>query len=342
MSNLHFFSIGNFKTLLFGLATTLLLTYAKTGSAQTQWPMPGAKWKYCAIDEAGNTYGFVNYQYVKDTVINTIGHQKISRTYKDLKFPWNQHLVGEIDPNSEEGVRHSIYTRCSNDTVYRYVFGKDYVFFALNPGLDDVWEGFRPQYGSPIDSACISTLPLKVREKSVMTYSGMNLITTKVEDTLYRTTFNAGEQVSNPEFIIIERIGIKNNFPFADEHYLLYCGTETDYGYHLELSSYNDDTFSVELGGCMVDDITTINGELNQIKIYPNPGSDLINFECKGCQQINGYEICDPLGRKMVWGEVPVGGDQINTSSLPQGVFFITFYYGQTNNLKSSMLFVKQ
>jgi predicted acyl esterase len=61
----------------------------------------------------------------------------------------------------------------------------------------------------------------------------------------------------------------------------------------------------------------------NEIKIYPNPANDFINFNIKSGN--SDYEIFDVRGMPAAKG---ITNGRINVSALPAGVYFIKFSYG--------------
>lgn len=91
------------------------LTLSGGSFAQT-WPMPGAQWQYCRWSS------YLNFAYTKDTIINNSNYQVIEHT------------------NTSSFNLGVIYTRYSNDTVYRYVHSKEYPFLIFNAAIADVQE----------------------------------------------------------------------------------------------------------------------------------------------------------------------------------------------------------
>src|SRR5688572_27116890 len=109
------------KTKYFAVLLICFGVYSEVYS-QT-WPMPGAHWEYC---RGGFGANFRIFEYTKDTIINSKSYQVIDHV-NSTSIPY----LG------------AVYTRYSNDTVYRYVQSKDYPFLIFNAQVGDIYTTFR-------------------------------------------------------------------------------------------------------------------------------------------------------------------------------------------------------
>lgn len=85
---------------------------------------------------------------------------------------------------------------------------------------------------------------------------------------------------------------------------------------------YNNGTVYYESGFLSCDSLTNV-GEIplaDEIKIYPNPASEVIHLEVPPSLTIIGYVILDTAGRSQLAGE---NISTIDISTLPKGVYFL-------------------
>lgn len=147
------------KALLFLLLAVAGLAKAQQcGDFQQTWPMPGAEWTYCLYTELGDCSAKETWRVTGDSVVE----------YHNYNVIQPVDLLGHAVPNSGK----ILLTRYSNDTVYRFVNNREYVYFIFNLNEGDVFTTFRsagwgtngiPNYGN--DSTCSSLKPLLVTSK---------------------------------------------------------------------------------------------------------------------------------------------------------------------------------
>jgi hypothetical protein len=231
------------------------------------WPMPGANWRYCLTGWNGQPAGYLELDIVSDTIIS-------GNTYNIIQY------AGQ---NNKPAGYMTLYTRYSNDTVYRYVNNREYLFFTYNLTIGDVYTTYRSAglNGFWADSACTSILPLKVTEVSQVELDGLTLNKYVLQDTLFHYIYEGGYP-EIVEYILIERVGVVNTYPFINTMEPAEdgagCWLPTDWGV-AELGKYTDENFEhvfVECSGVGIDKPANNNAGLN---IYPNPAKDFIFIE---------------------------------------------------------------
>lgn len=240
------------------IAVLFCLTFLVESFAQT-WPMPGAQWEYCS---GGAWNSYLNYAYTKDTIINNSNYQVIEHTNATSSF--NQ---------------GAIYTRYSNDTVYRYVHSKEYPFLIFNAAIADVYTTFRTNLEAFADSTCSSILPIKVLQLDTVTYGTLALRHWVLEDTLFNYIYTGAYPAS--KWNIAERMGFMNNFPFTPTTITgNSCNIATDMengGYYLH--SYSDSLYNyVAPWNCSTGIGKSDQLKENKFNLYPNPANGVLNI----------------------------------------------------------------
>lgn len=297
------------KTIVFIL---FCLIISEEGYAQT-WPMPGANWQYSQPET-----GYLrNFAYTKDTTINGTSYQVIEQTNLSS---WNN--VG------------SVYTRYSNDTVYRYVQSKEYPFLVFFASVNDIYTSFRTDFSSFADSVCSSILPVKVLQLNTISIGSLNLEKWNLEDTLCDDIFVPFWGGPNFSWEVVERIGLMNDFPFAPNVYMPgNCSFFSEPGNGYYLCNYSDSSFSYSVP-CAVG--ISEQTEKQEIKLYPNPASDILNFSTEGLMHPIEIRLFDLLGREVDKKYFFTKNFNISLTSVPAGFYLIkcsTPFYTQTTSL---------
>lgn len=266
---------------LFDIALIILLNNNLLFS-QT-WPMPGATWEYCITGWNGMPAGSVTLGVTRDTMI-------YGQLYNIIQ-PIN---AGEQSRNENINSFQTLYTRFSNDTIYRYVNDQEYVYFTFNLEIGDVFTTYRTAGHTNFweDSACVSILPLKVVEESIVEFEGQNFKQFILQDTLFHYLYetNYPEVV---EYKLVERIGVTNSYPFINTMEAVdngsgECILPTDWA-TVELGKYSDDGFEHTFMECEGEKIKEFFHNNSELYIYPNPTKDYIqiNHYSYGCQLFN-------------------------------------------------------
>lgn len=231
--------------------------------------MPGAKWRYC--DRFGPNYDtgnrFYELSYVEDTIINSLNYQIIR-----LTSSFEQAVITGYHPMS-------LYTRYSNDTVFRFVNNKEYIYFIFSANANDKWTTFRTNRASWKDSVCTSLLPIKVESINSTVLDGQNLKIIELRDTAYGEVYCcSGAYI---EYTLLERVGVTTSFPLIADQYWYSnneCANSTEIIYH-RLSYYKDDAFEYRWSDCIPSSVFKNKTEDTIFSINPNPTNN--NFKIK-------------------------------------------------------------
>jgi len=296
-----------------------LFSIAKIASTQT-WPMPGAKWQYCVTDWNGHPGGYFELGLLGDTILNSIVYNTISLTVDSSKTSNNTNFL--FPP---------IFTRFSNDTVYRFVNNKEYIYFVFNSLAGDLYTTFRSAgFGNNWnDSACTAKLPLKVIENDLLTYNNTSLRRMVLKDTLFTYLYVPNFGIVH-EYTLVERIGVINALPLINSAEPKgFCGggcsLPSDWGSYT-LGSYSDNTFNIVFQDCLGTGISEAKVAQQEIMVYPNPAQAIITIEHPKIymhQQLL-YSIYSIMGELLLQensGDKPL--TQIDVSAIPDGNYIV-------------------
>lgn len=297
------------------------------GSTKT-WPMPGAKWTYCLFTELGDCYATETWQVTGDSVSETRKYSKIQPVDS----------CGIVIPNSGK----MLVTRYSNDTVYRLVNGREYVYFVFNLNVGDLFTTFRSagwgingvlNYGN--DSTCSSLKPLLVTQKREIELGGTALNEYILKDTLFTALYG----LEGRNWVIVDRIGPIGTYPLIDLKEIGFFDSGTgDCIYaicnqYVELSAYHDDNFEQVWFDCHPTSVAE-NGLNENLIIYPNPTKDIIHIEGGRIVIIQVYNAFGQIV-KTVWHS-----NEVNVENLPKGIF--TLMITDDNNTTQRLKLIKE
>ncbi len=286
----------------------LFILFSSTLFSQT-WPMPGAKWTYCLTGWNGMPAGEETFKVTGDTLI----------------AGKNYDIIKHINSRKESLIR-TLYTRFVNDTVYRYVNNKEYLFFTFNLSVGDIFSTFRTAGLNSYweDSACSSVLPLRVVEESEIELNGQMLKKFVLEDTLFRHLYdpNYPDPVT---FTLVERIGVIDNYPFINTlEPFADCSLPTDYGL-AAVGKYTDDSFEYLFYECEGVGINNHQIPNNDICIYPNPAKNNVKIVQKGNILVKyKIKLLTILGKVILTDEMNSEKQNVNLSNYPNGYYFLT------------------
>lgn len=289
------------------LLISVIIFIGFQGFSQT-WPMPGAKWTYCITGWNGMPAGEKMFRVTSDTLI-------AGKIYS---------IINSINTD-DKTLSHVLFTRYENDTVYRYVNNQEYLFFTYNLSVGDYFSTFRTAGWNYHweDSACTSTLTLKVIEKSEIELDGQILKKFILEDTLFPYLYDP----SYPDpitYILIERIGVINSYQLINTIEVPNsCFLPTDWSYP-ELGEYSDDNFQYLFDECEGVGTNEILESTNDILVYPNPTVSEINIEFKtNSTEIYTIDIYSVFGQKIKTIKTNKNKTNIDISELDKGIYFI-------------------
>jgi hypothetical protein len=310
---------------LFFKAIILCALSASTAFESTQaqtWPMTGAEWRYCITNDLGMPAGYIDFAYTRDTMIE-------GTTFNVIQ------AVGGSDNNFHPVYAETmaLYTRFSNDSVYRYVLDAEHLYFTFNSQPGDSHLTFRSP-GASNDwntTACSSDLVLETLETSFQNYGGQTLQQWIVEDTLIHYLYEWG--LTHPvTYTLVERIGVIDAYPFIFTQEPPAppgspCNLPTC-SFTVTLGSYADSGFSHEFGECLGTGIDEKNHSNHSLYLYPNPVYDLLYIEIPLYgNTVKFLIITDILGNIVLEKEVSKNMNAVSLKNLPKGIY-IVFLHG--------------
>ena len=281
-----------------------LISGMKAASAQT-WPMPGAHWNYC-ITSGPSPAGSTEMTVTGDTLID-------GTTYTVI-----EHL-GDYE-------KRTLYTRFSDDTVYRYVNGQEYLYFSYNLEVGDVYTTFRSSGFNWSDSACNSVKPLKVTSSQMVEYGEQTLQQWTLQDTLIDDLYPIEDE--HYEFVFVERIGVINTYPLIHPgEPVNQCIIPTDYARY-SLGAYEDDGFYYMFEECLGTGCEENPKVNDKIRITPNPAHDF--FEIDFFQGIAAREyyakLFDLTGHEVLSTQISKENSRIDVSGIKPGFYMIRLH----------------
>lgn len=302
-----------FLILLLGIAemTEAQMLDGSVADTHKTWPMPGATWTYCLYTELGDVYAKEVWQVTSDSLIGDCVYDVIQPV----------DTLGLPIANSGK----MLLTRYANDTVYRFVNNKEYLFFVFNLNEGDVFTTFRsagwgsygvPNYGN--DSTCCSLKPLLVTQKNEVELGGLTLNEYSLKDTLFTSLYDYDEYLGY--WKIVDRIGPINTYPLIDIHetgsynglctYWFVCAPQA------LLSAYRDDSFEQVWFVCNPTSVAE-NSMEEVIKVYPNPSMGIVHIESVDVSEVQVYNRFGLLVKTFQ------KTNQINLETLPKGIYML-------------------
>ncbi len=289
--------------------------------AQT-WPMPGATWEYCITGWNGMPAGHLVLGLKGDTIINNKAYSIIG----NISEPgWNG--------NKSISTLMTFYTRYSNDSVYRFVNNRVYLYFNFNNNAGDIYSTFRSagHYYNWSDSACSSILPVKTIQTDTMLINGIQLKRSILRDTLFKILYNIPDE-DEVEYTLVERIGIINGLPLINSREPAGsgdgCSLPSDYVSYT-LGSYSDDAFfAIQFLTCEGVGVNDMFTEDRIVKAYPNPTNDFVVFEVHNSLPYGTITITDITGRPIT--SFPITGEKTvwQTEGVKPGVYLYRLQSG--------------
>jgi len=340
------------KTFLFKLiqksfCMLVLLFLLNNESLQAQnWPQPGATWEYCFFPQSiFESEGTTTFAYTADTVLQDVEYKVIRWTYYNTE---------PIQFESQTDYERRLYVRMSNDTIYRYVAGSEYILFVNGLEIGDTFTTFRTAPYNHQDYSCQELMNLEVVNIIETEISGNTLRYVYMIDSefgsIYENSFwiNDGEGLYH---LFIENVGfggaltpLNNGTETSDYAYSFrYANAETcdfasDADAPMALNKYWDNQTLLDFNQCLSVSVNELPEAL--ISIYPNPSSDVVYLQLK--QTANHpiiYAVFDISGRIVKNGTIsnttqPV----VDVRNLSSGSYVIQI---QTNDQRYISRLVK-
>lgn len=130
-----------------------------------------------------------------------------------------------------------------------------------------------------------------------------------------------------------------------------YLHATTMTGAYIAMHGYNYSGTYHDDFGCLYDQYFVVNAPLaiqnindNDLGIsaYPNPASNEVTININGMQQVSGnIQVIDALGRVVITKKCTTAEEQLNVSSLSNGVYTILFISNNDNRLQTRLLISK-
>lgn len=292
------------------IALLIMLIVTSIARAQTHtWPQPGAEWTYCLYSN-GDAYAKEVWRITGDSLIDNHIYNVI-RPVDSFGHPFPNY--GKI-----------LLTRCENDTVYRFVNNKEYLYFPLDLNEGDVFTTFRSagwgvngtlNYGN--DSTCSSLKPLLVIGKNEVELGELTLNEYLLKDTLFKELYNYDYQ---GYWRMVDRIGPIDTYPLIDINeggfYNEFCIYSIVSESSVHLSAYRDDSFEYVWFECNPTSITENSWE-RALEIYPNPTSGIVHIICDDVSEVRVYNSLGLLVKTFQNTNV------INIGMFPYGLYIL-------------------
>ncbi|MBP6557418.1 MAG: S8 family serine peptidase [Flavobacterium sp.] len=173
----------------------------------------------------------------------------------------------------------------------------------------------------PTNSNLVNDLDLRVT-KGTETFFPWTLNPAVPYDGAVRTADNFRDnfekvQVDNPDGVYTITVSHKNTLSNGPQKYSLIISS-------LNNITLNNNQFSAED---------------NQIMIYPNPVSNVLNFGSQSLTEVQEVIITDISGKQIYTQQNALASEGIDVSSLSSGVYFITF---KSNDSVTTKKFIKE
>lgn len=272
------------------------------------WIDSGAVWRYDNTQIFG--YHHENtYRYTKDTLIDGQLCQKIEHSYQ-------QFLINSIDEYEYlgSGISQYFYTYTSGDTIFYRKNDTFYVYLNFAASIGDQWIlSIDSSYYGCNDTSLVEVVGVGSYEMNGYNYRTVTLETIPNSfyalDGVYNEkfgSFSIGLQPSQKvcdSSIIVETYVEDFKTCFEDNSFPLYSLGGSECGVYTNLST---------------DDVST-----SEIRVYPNPFQDFINFSNKFSGEVMIYSI---MGQPIFQDKL-YNASSLDLSVLSQGLYLIIFIH---------------
>ncbi len=73
-------------------------------------------------------------------------------------------------------------------------------------------------------------------------------------------------------------------------------------------------------------EVANVSKTAPEVRVYPNPATEVVNIAISGNQGILTYEIYELSGKRLKSGEIINNAAQISVTDIPSGVYMITTF----------------
>ena len=252
------------------------------------WSPTGATWYYGF--SAWQVAGYYKIEYIGDTTINSIQCKKLckSRCTKYIGIPYSDSIVSVIGTE---------YTYADSDRVYIFKHNQFYTLYDFSAQVGNTWTIPEIKHYNGCDT--IGSIRVDSIGTTTINSQALRYICVSLTNTAQKWGWNAK---------IVERIGpIK---PFSNCDYLFpvkfdNCGMNIDEMIEGgNFRCYSDSTlfnYSSNIAPAC-DFITSINSiekPPNQVKVFPNPASNLLTLQLPENTSKGEIKIYDFIGQQI-------------------------------------------
>jgi hypothetical protein len=322
-------STNAFSKEVFMVAVLFLLS---TQIIQAQnWPQPGATWEYCFFPQTVfKSEGTATFAYSSDTILQGIEYAVIRWTF------YNTEPI-QFDASWEQERR--LYVRMSNDTIYRFVAGSEYILFVNGLEIGDTFSTFRTAPYNYQTYTCQEFMDLQVVNIVETEISGNTLRYVYMVDSVFGSLYENAFWVNNGEglyHLFIENVGfggvlttLFNGEEASDYAYSFrYANVETcdfasDADAPMALNKYWDNQTLLDFNQCLSVSVNEI--PETTVSIHPNPTSDYVNIQMNQISyQPMNYTVFDISGRIVQSGSLTnTSQPGFSVKNLPAGSYLV-------------------
>lgn len=294
----------------------LLLSFFISNFSAQNWCPPGATWYYKEYNGVTSTDGVIKYQYVRDTLINSINAKLIKGVFTGKQVGAYPYPIGIIN-------NYGTYiTYEANRVVYLYKNGNFDTVVNYNATVGDKWKCLRSSGG------CGPARYLTVTDTGHLMVNGLNLKTLVMYDT--------NKIFATPKIHKTTAIEKVYNFSggYAPEVlFRVYCDPQENGAYEFSTITflcYSDDNFSpygASANACNITGLNETSAGLSELIVYPNPTNSnlkvLLPFRMNSSME---FSLTNNLGQKLLI-EKPqaISGLEVelDLTKLAPGIYFI-------------------
>lgn len=293
------------------------------GKAQV-WCPPGAIWSYELPTGAWDCHGIYRYEYIGDTLVNSVNCKKICQTYTG-KCAW------DLDYETSIVTTHLMYA--DSNKVYYYKYNQFNILYDFSVQIGDTMK-IRSNFIYP---GCDTIATLLVDSVGVMTINSQNL-------RYYYVSSIAGTAYAF-DCRIVEKIGpfynLGSNYFFPVKWDT--CGLALDeVPEHGFFKCYKDDNFSavsLSQDSCSFT-LEVPNTIISSFEIFPNPVSGVLHLTFT-TPEYRYIEIFNLQGQKLFSFSSTENRIIMDIEKLSNGILFIDITNKKGEKYRSKLVKVE-